>query len=61
LSGAGDRKLLIQTYCPIWHLIDQGAADLDAPVRTNVPDLRLADEGTAARVTISNLLEHSAG
>ncbi|HYO02912.1 MAG TPA: serine hydrolase, partial [Mycobacterium sp.] len=37
---------LTKTYtaCAIWHLIDQGAVDLDAPVRTYVPDLRVMDE-----------------
>jgi CubicO group peptidase (beta-lactamase class C family) len=31
------------------------------PVRTNLPELRLADEATASAVTITNLLDHSAG
>ena len=34
---------------------------LDAPVRTYLPDLRLQDEATAARVTIGDLMDHSAG
>lgn len=39
----------------------EGLLDLDAPVRTYLPDLRLADEDTAARVTMWHLLTHSGG
>jgi CubicO group peptidase (beta-lactamase class C family) len=35
--------------------------DLDAPVRTYLPALRLADESVAARVTVRQILNHSAG
>lgn len=42
-------------------LAERGLLDLDAPVRRYVPDLRLADEGTAARVTVRQLLTHTAG
>ena len=54
---------LTKTYTAtaIWRLIDEGALALDAPVRTYLPDLRLMDEETAARVTVANLLDHSAG
>jgi CubicO group peptidase (beta-lactamase class C family) len=45
----------------IWHLIDAGVLDLDAPVRTYLPELRLMDEMVAADVTVANLLDHSAG
>jgi len=34
---------------------------LDAPVRTYIPDLRLADDSVAAEVTVGNLLDHTAG
>jgi CubicO group peptidase (beta-lactamase class C family) len=33
-------------------LVEAGKLDLDAPVRTYLPSLRLADEGTAAGVTM---------
>jgi CubicO group peptidase (beta-lactamase class C family) len=54
---------LTKTYTAtaIWRLIDQGVLAVDAPVRTYLPDLRLHDEETAARVTVGNLLDHTAG
>ncbi|CCH31752.1 serine hydrolase domain-containing protein [Actinosynnema sp. NPDC047251] len=42
-------------------LAEEGRVDLDAPVRRYVPDLVLADESTAARITVGNLLNHTAG
>ena len=54
---------LTKTYTAtaIWRLIDEGALDLDAPVRNYIPELTLMDESVAAEVTIANLLDHSAG
>ena len=54
---------LTKTYTAtaIWHLIDAGALELDAPVRTYLPELTLIDEAAAAEVTVANLLDHSAG
>lgn len=54
---------LAKTYTAtaIWRLIEQGAVDPEATVRTYIPELRLADEATAAAVTINNLLDHSGG
>jgi CubicO group peptidase (beta-lactamase class C family) len=49
------------TATAIWRLIDQGALDLDAPVRTYIPGLALMDADVAEQVTVSNLLDHSAG
>ena len=42
-------------------LVAEGKVDLDAPVRRYVPELKLADEQTAAEVTVLNLLNHTAG
>ena len=42
-------------------LVEAGAIDLDAPVRTYVPELRLRDESVAERVTVLQLLNHTAG
>lgn len=42
-------------------LIEAGRLDLDAPVRTYLPDLRLADEAAAAGVTLRHLLTHTGG
>jgi CubicO group peptidase (beta-lactamase class C family) len=54
---------LSKTYTAtvIWRLIDQGALALDKPVRTWIPDLTPMDEEVAAKLTIGNLLDHSAG
>jgi CubicO group peptidase (beta-lactamase class C family) len=42
-------------------LVDMGRVDLDAPVRRYLPDLTLADASVAARVTVRQLLNHTAG
>jgi CubicO group peptidase (beta-lactamase class C family) len=49
------------TATAIMRLVEQGRVDLDAPARTYVPELRLKDEDTARRVTVLNLLNHTAG
>ncbi|MFI9252198.1 serine hydrolase domain-containing protein [Streptomyces sp. NPDC053069] len=49
------------TATALMRLVEQGRVDLDAPVRRYVPDLRLADEDTAARITVLHLLNHTAG
>ena len=45
----------------IWRLIDEGSLDLDAPLRTYLPDLTLMDAEAAELVTVANLLDHSGG
>ncbi|MEU5155231.1 serine hydrolase domain-containing protein [Glycomyces sp. NPDC021274] len=42
-------------------LAEQGKVDFDAPVRRYLPDLRLADERSAAAITVGHLLNHTAG
>jgi CubicO group peptidase (beta-lactamase class C family) len=42
-------------------LVEQGALDLDAPVRRYLPELRLADDDVAQRVTMRHLLTHTGG
>jgi CubicO group peptidase (beta-lactamase class C family) len=42
-------------------LVEQGRLDLDAPVRTYVPELRLRDPSVAERVTVRQLFNHTAG
>lgn len=49
------------TATTIMRLVEQGKIDLDAPVRTYVPELKLKDEDVAQRVTVLQLLNHSAG
>ena len=45
----------------LMRLVEQGRLDLDRPVRAYLPDLQLADESVAARVTPCHLLTHSGG
>src|SRR4051794_24833074 len=42
-------------------LVEQGKLDLDAPVRTYLPDLKLQDEQAAANVTLRHLFNHTGG
>jgi CubicO group peptidase (beta-lactamase class C family) len=42
-------------------LSQSGELDLDLPVRTYLPELRLADEGVAERITMRDLLTHGGG
>ncbi len=42
-------------------LVERGDLDLDAPVRTYLPELKLSDEAVAARVTMRHLLTHTGG
>ncbi|MFG3224112.1 serine hydrolase domain-containing protein [Kitasatospora sp. NPDC048194] len=49
------------TATALMRLVAQGAVELDAPVRRYVPELRLADEQAAERITVLNLLNHTAG
>ncbi|MFG1926447.1 serine hydrolase domain-containing protein [Cryptosporangium sp. NPDC048952] len=49
------------TATALMRLAAEGRVDLDAPVRKYVPELRLVDDDAAARITVSNLLNHTAG
>jgi CubicO group peptidase (beta-lactamase class C family) len=49
------------TGTAIMRLAEQGVLNLNAPVRSYLPGLKLADETTAATVTVRQLLNHSAG
>ncbi len=49
------------TATTVMRLVDQGTVDLDAPVRTYVPELVLRDADVAERVTVLQLLNHTAG
>ena len=42
-------------------LVDEGKLDLDAPVRTYLPDFKIEDEAAAAEITTRQLLSHTAG
>ena len=49
------------TATAMLRLVDQGLVDLDAPVRTYVPELKLKDESVAQAVTVLQLFNHTAG
>jgi CubicO group peptidase (beta-lactamase class C family) len=49
------------TATALMRLVAEGRVELDAPVRRYVPELVLADEQTAAQVTVLNLLNHTSG
>ena len=45
----------------IVQLVEQGKLDLNAPVRTYLPDLQTQEPAVAANVTVRHLLTHTAG
>ena len=49
------------TITLVMQLVDEGLVDLDAPIRTYLPDFRIRDEGAAAKITTRQLLCHTAG
>ncbi|MGW4243271.1 serine hydrolase domain-containing protein [Nocardia sp. NPDC004722] len=49
------------TTTALMRLVADGKVDLDAPVRTYVPELKLSDERHAATITVKQLLNHTAG
>lgn len=49
------------TAMAVLRLVEQGKLDLDVPLRTYLPDLRLACEDVAARVTLRHALTHVSG
>ena len=49
------------TSVALLRLVEAGTLDLEAPVRTYVPELKLRDASVAEMVTVLQLLNHSAG
>lgn len=49
------------TATAVLRLVEEGRVDLDAPVRTYVPELRLKAADVAERVTVLQLFNHTAG
>jgi CubicO group peptidase (beta-lactamase class C family) len=49
------------TAATVMRLVEVGTLDLDTPARSYLPELTLADESVAARVTLRHLLTHTAG
>ena len=51
----------VYTAALVMALVDGGALDLDAPVVTYLPDLRMADERARDTITLRHLLTHQGG
>lgn len=49
------------TATALMRLVADGKVDLDAPVRRYVPEFSLADEQDVEKITVLNLLNHTAG
>jgi CubicO group peptidase (beta-lactamase class C family) len=49
------------TATTIMRLIEQGRLDLEAPIRTYLPDFRVADVDVSATVRLRHLVTHTAG
>ena len=49
------------TATAMMRLMERGLVDLDAPIRTYLPDLRLADSSVTERVTLRHIFTHTAG
>ena len=49
------------TATALMRLVENGQVDLDATVRTYVPDFRVVDGGVSAQVTVRHLLTHTGG
>ena len=45
----------------VMQLVEEGAVELDAPVRRYLPGFRVADEAVSAAVTVRQLLTHTSG
>jgi CubicO group peptidase (beta-lactamase class C family) len=51
----------VWTATLVMQLVDEGLLDLDVPIRTYLPEFRIADESAAAAITSRQLLTHQAG
>jgi CubicO group peptidase (beta-lactamase class C family) len=49
------------TGTTVMRLVEQGTLDLEAPVRTYLPDFRVADPAVSRQVRLRHLLTHTAG
>ncbi|MFE1959362.1 serine hydrolase domain-containing protein [Streptomyces sp. NPDC059479] len=67
VEATADSVFQIGSITKVWtatlvmQLVDEGALDLDAPVRTYVTEFVLADEKAAAEITVRQLLCHVGG
>jgi CubicO group peptidase (beta-lactamase class C family) len=51
----------VYTATLVMQLVDEGKVDLDVPIRTYLPDFRVADDAASSSVTTRQLLSHTSG
>ncbi|MFE7171296.1 serine hydrolase domain-containing protein [Streptomyces sp. NPDC057616] len=51
----------VWTATLVMQLVDEGLVELDAPVRSRLPEFRIADESAASVITVRQPLSHTAG
>ncbi len=62
-----DTLFMIQSITKVWtatlvmQLVDEGSIELDAPVRSYLPEFRTADARASEQITVRHLLTHSGG
>jgi len=67
VTATPDSVFQIGSITKLWtatlvlQLVDEGKVDLDEPVRTYLPEFRIADEAAAAEITVRQLLNHTSG
>ncbi|MEV6638559.1 serine hydrolase domain-containing protein [Amycolatopsis sp. NPDC051371] len=67
VEATADSVFQIGSVTKLWtstlvlQLADEGTVDLEQPVRTYLPEFRIGDEAAAARITVRQLLDHTAG
>src|SRR3954451_9285933 len=67
VEATADSLFQIGSITKLWtatlvmQLVDEGKVDLDATVRTYLPEFRIGDEDAAARITVRQLLNHTSG
>ena len=67
VEATADSVFQIGSVTKLWtstlvmQLVDEGDVLLDEPVRTYLPEFRIADQAAAARITVRQLLNHTSG
>jgi len=67
VEATTDSLFQIGSITKVWtatlamQLVDEGLLDLDVPIRTYLPEFRVADEGTSKAATTRHLLTHTSG
>ena len=51
----------VMTACLVMQLVDEGRVELDAPVKTYMPDFLVADKQATESITVRQLLNHTNG